>query len=319
MQELSNFPIFRLEKLSKVFKKRDSELRAVDELSLDIFQDEILALVGESGCGKTTLARLLLALEKPSDGKILYKGRDLSCFKREESQEFRKDVKLIFQDALGSLDRKTTVQSIIAEALRLSGIKKRSEIYSKTVELLEMFRLDKSILGLKPGQLSVQNCQVVSILRTMASSSRTIVMDEPVSFQDIFSSKRILDLLLELKAKFSLTYIFICHNLDLVRYFSTRVVVMYLGNIVEIASREQIFKKALHPYTKALLASSESLKGGNVKTEDYIKGDISLLEKDNRGCPFYPRCPKAFDDCKKNKPKLKEYSKGHFASCFLLG
>lgn len=300
-------------------KKKGNFVYAVNDLSLKIFTGETLGLVGESGCGKSTTGRAILQLIRPTTGKVLFNGTDLTQLHGDRLRMARADFQIIFQDPFASLNPRMTVGDIVAEPLKIFGRAKGKQLEQEVQDILKSVGLNPKFIRRYPHEFSGGQRQRVGIARALALKPKFIVADEPISSLDVSIQAQILNLLMDLKEQYNLTLLFIAHDLAAVRHLSHRVAVMYLGRIVEIADRESIYKEALHPYTQALLSSVPIPNPAQQRKRERIvlQGDVPSPMRLPSGCAFHTRCPKAMTHCTLQRPRLKEYKPGHFAACHL--
>jgi oligopeptide transport system ATP-binding protein len=294
-----------------------ADVRAVDGVSFDIKQGETLGLVGESGSGKTTIGRLLLRLLPATRGEIRFEGQNVLAMGRGDLRRLRRSMQIIFQDPFASLNPRMTIGDIVAEPLEIHGITKGKETERRVRELLELVGLQPYHANRYPHEFSGGQRQRVGVARALAVNPKFIVCDEPVSALDVSIQAQVINLLEDLQEKFGLTYLFIAHDLSVVRHISSRVAVMYVGKIVELADREALYQNPLHPYTQALLSAIPIPDPVLEKRRKRVvlTGDIPSPVNPPSGCRFHTRCPIAFDRCVAEEPPLREYQPGHFAAC----
>lgn len=293
-------------------------LKAVNDVSFCLEKGETLGLVGESGCGKSTIARLVLCLDRPDSGTVLFQGRDIFTLDKAEKKEFRKKVQIVFQDPFSSLNPRKRVGSIIGEPLLIHKLVPKHMIQNRVFELMELVGLQKDYADRYPHEFSSGQRQRIGIARALSLSPELIVADEPVSALDVSIQAQTINLLTDLQERMHLTYLFISHDLSVVRHVSTRVAVMYLGKIVEVAPREQVYTAPLHPYTEALLSAVPEPDPFQDKKRIILKGEIPSPFNPPRGCVFSSRCPIADTAvCFEKHPPLEEKRTGHWAACYL--
>lgn len=319
-----NNVILQVKGLKKYFsvqsalKKKPIAVKAVDNISFSLYQNETLAIVGESGCGKSTTGRCLIRLEDPTDGEIIYKGKDITKFHGNEKKSLAKEMQMIFQDPYTSLNPRKTIGSILEEPMIIHKMyTTKNERMQKAMEMLRQVGLREDQYYRYPHEFSGGQRQRVGIARALILQSKIIVCDEPVSALDVSIQSQILNLLSGLKESLGITYLFISHNLSVVRYISDRIAVMYLGHIVEIAETEEIFSNPMHPYTKALLSALPEPNPHVKKQQIILEGDLPSPLNPPAGCPFMNRCKYAKSYCNDAKPKLLENGEGHYVACFL--
>ncbi len=313
-------PLVKVQNLKKHFQSGKQILKAVDDASFEIYPGETLGLVGESGCGKSTLGKTLLRLEEPTSGEVLFDGQNIFNFPRKQLKEFRRKIQMIFQDPYASLNPRMMTKDIIAEPLDIHGIASKIERQRKVEELLHLVGLNSGYAGRFPHELSGGQRQRIGIARALAVNPAFLVCDEPISALDVSVQAQIITLLKKLQHDLGLTYLFIAHDLAMVKYLSTRVAVMYLGHIVELAPAEELYAQPLHPYTQALLSAIPIPDPKIEKTRSRIvlKGEMPSAVNPPTGCIFSTRCPYAKEICHKVRPAWKEATPGHFTACHLV-
>jgi oligopeptide transport system ATP-binding protein len=312
---VKHFPINR-----GLFQKQVGAVRAVDDISFDIKRGETLGLVGESGCGKSTTGRAILQLHRPTSGKVVFDGVDLVSLKGEELRHMRRKMQMIFQDPYSSLNPRMSVGNIIGEPLIIHNIASGKEVDERVAHLLELVKLNPSFASRYPHEFSGGQRQRIGIARALSLQPSFIVCDEPISALDVSIQAQVVNLLEELQGQFNLTYLFIAHDLSMVRHISTRVAVMYLGVMVELGGRAELYKSPLHPYTKALLSAvpvpDPIVEASRKRT--ILEGDVPSPANPPSGCRFRTRCPIAEKMCAESRPEFREVTPGHFAACHLI-
>jgi oligopeptide transport system ATP-binding protein len=301
-----------------VFQRAVAHIKAVDDISFTVRQGETLGLVGESGCGKTTTGRCILQLYKPTAGQVIFEGQELNKLTTRQMRLMRRQMQVVFQDPFSSLNPRMTAGNIIGEPLIVHGlVKSKAEYKDRVGELLQNVGLNPYMADRFPHEFSGGQRQRIGVARALSVDPKFIVCDEPVSALDVSIQAQVINLLEDLQEKFNLTYLFIAHDLSVVRHISDRVAVMYLGRIVEIADRNEIYRNPLHPYTKALL-SAVPIPDPVIDAQReriILSGEVPSPLNPPSGCVFHPRCPIAIDDCSRVVPDLKEVEPGHWAAC----
>ena len=320
-------PLIRVQNLTKHFpitrgvivQKQVGAVQAVDDISFDIFAGETLGLVGESGCGKSTTGRTLLQLHEPTAGRVFYKDTELTGASNAVMREMRRNVQIIFQDPYASLNPRMTVGSIVGEPLDIHNVGTPAERQERVKELLELVSLNPHFINRYPHEFSGGQRQRIGVARALALQPDFIVCDEPISALDVSIQAQVVNLLEELQEEFGLTYLFIAHDLSMVRHISDRVAVMYLGKIVELAPRDELYENPLHPYTQALLSAvpipDPVLE--TKRTRVILEGDVPSPANPPSGCRFHTRCPIAEEICSQETPVWREAKDGHWVACHL--
>lgn len=313
--------ILRVEHLKKYFTTPKGTLHAVDDVNFSIRTGETLGVVGESGCGKSTMGRAILRLHEPTSGKVYFEGKDILGYNKKQLKDLRKDMQIIFQDPFASLNPRMTVSEAIIEPLLVQGIYKPNEkaaITQQVEKIMNLVGLAKRLVNTYPHELDGGRRQRIGIARALAVNPKFIVCDEPVSALDVSIQAQILNLMQDLQEELNLTYMFITHDMSVVRHFSNDIVVMYLGQMVESAPAKALFKNPMHPYTKALL-SAIPVPDPDFKMERIpLKGELTSPINPEPGCRFAKRCPYATEGCTSNEMTLKEMEPGHFVSCRMV-
>lgn len=301
-----------------IFSKQIGAVQAVDDISFKVLEGETLGLVGESGSGKTTAGRVILRLLEPTSGQVFFDGKDVTGLSKDDLRELRKEMQMIFQDPYGSLNPRMTVGDIVGEPLHVHNLAKGPAKEKRIQELLEVVGLSSFHARRFPHEFSGGQRQRVGIARALAVSPRFIICDEPVSALDVSIQAQVINLLQDLQEEFDLTYLFIAHDLSVVKHISDRVAVMYLGKIVEIADKDALYRNPKHPYTQALLSAIPEADPTIQKERILLKGDVPSPINPPKGCRFHTRCPKVMDICKIEEIELVDSGGGHLVACHLV-
>jgi oligopeptide/dipeptide ABC transporter ATP-binding protein len=318
-------PIIRAQRLKKHFPvtkgllvmKVIGQVKAVDDISFSVRQGETLALVGESGCGKTTTAKLILRLEHPTAGQVFIDGKDIHALKGNELKEYRTMVQAVFQDPWSSLSPRMRVRDIVAEPLVINRKMSRAEVKERVEEILASVGLRPEQANLYPHEFSGGQRQRIAVASALVSNPKLIILDEPVSALDVSIRAQIMNLLVDLQKQYNVSYLLIAHHLATTRYMAHEVGVMYLGKIVERADTEELFKNPLHPYTKALFSAALPAHPDVVREEIILPGEVPSPINPPSGCRFHPRCPFAMPQCAEIEPEAKEIAPNHLVACHL--
>jgi oligopeptide transport system ATP-binding protein len=314
-------PLISARNIKKYFDVAGGKLKAVDGISFDIYPKETFGLVGESGCGKSTAGRTIVRLYEPTDGELIFNGINIFKLSRKEMQEARRDFQMIFQDPYASLNPRMTVEDIVAEPLDIHhAYKNRSERSDRVIELLRLVGLNEEHAMRFPHEFSGGQRQRIGIARALALKPKFIICDEPISALDVSIQAQVVNLLKELQEELGLTYMFIAHDLSMVRYISDRVGVMYLGHLMELAKSDELYSNPVHPYTKALL-SAIPIPNPDIQRNRkriMLEGDVPSPINPKEGCRFVDRCQYAVERCRQETPVFEEKSSGHFAACHIV-
>ncbi|PRO65443.1 ABC transporter ATP-binding protein [Alkalicoccus urumqiensis] len=317
-------PLLRVTNLKKyfpikggVFGRRVGDVKAVNDVSFEVYDKEVLGIVGESGCGKSTTGKALLRLIEPTEGSVYFQGEDITAKSPEEMRKMRRDMQIIFQDPYASLNPRHTVEKILGEPLLVHGVGSKAERRKKVEEILEIVGLPKEHASRYPHQFSGGQRQRIGIARALIVRPKLIVCDEPVSALDVSIQSQILNLMEDLQEDFGLTYIFIAHDLSVVKHISHRIGVMYLGKMVELSSNEDLYSEPLHPYTQSLLSAVPEPDPDMQKDRIVLEGDVPSPSDPPDGCAFHNRCPSCMEICKTVIPEFREVRKDHFTACHL--
>ena len=318
-------PLLRVRELKKYFPvteglilmKTVGQVQAVDGINFFIKQGETLGLVGESGCGKTTTSKLILRLERPTEGQILLDGRDIQTFRGQELKDYRTMVQAVFQDPWSSLSPRMRVRDIVAEPLTVNRDVSRGEVQERVAEVLEQVGLHPEHAKNYPHEFSGGQRQRIAVASALASFPKLIILDEPVSALDVSIRAQVMNLLKDLQEQFNVAYLLIAHNLATVRYMAHQTAVMYLGQIVEYSETEDLYQNPLHPYTKGLFSAALPSHPDLIQEDIVLSGEVPSPINPPAGCRFHPRCPFAMEKCSFELPERKEVSPGHSVSCHL--
>ena len=321
-----NTPLLELQDIVKHFPvtggmllRQIASVRAVDGVNLEIREGETLGLVGESGCGKSTLGRLILRLDEPTSGDILFRGESILGYDKGQMRALRREMQIIFQDPFSSLNPRKNVAHIIGEPLYVHGTTNRREREKKVLRLLEVVGLKREHMRRYPHQFSGGQRQRIGVARALALNPKLVICDEAVSALDVSIQAQVINLLQDLQEEFGLTYLFISHDLSVVEHISNRIAVMYLGEVVELADSDTLYKEPIHPYTQALLSAAPVPDPKRMSKRTTLIGDVPSPINPPSGCRFHTRCPFARDTCSREAPQLNEVHENHFVACFFAG
>jgi len=321
-----NTPLLELQDIVKHFPvtggmllRQIASVRAVDGVNLEIREGETLGLVGESGCGKSTLGRLILRLDEPTSGDILFRGESILGYDKGQMRALRREMQIIFQDPFSSLNPRKNVAHIIGEPLYVHGTTNRREREKKVLRLLEVVGLKREHMRRYPHQFSGGQRQRIGVARALALNPKLVICDEAVSALDVSIQAQVINLLQDLQEEFGLTYLFISHDLSVVEHISNRIAVMYLGEVVELADSDTLYKEPIHPYTQALLSAAPVPDPKRMSKRTTLIGDVPSPINPPLGCRFHTRCPFARDTCSREAPQLNEVHENHFVACFFAG
>lgn len=311
-------PLLEVRNLKKFFQTKQGTLKAVNDISFEVQRGETLGIVGESGCGKSTTGRAVLRLVEPTAGEVVFEGEETTTFKKDRVRAFRRDAQIIFQDPFASLDPRLSISEIIGEPFEIFRLYNKRERHERVQELMALVGLSTKLTNSFPHELDGGRRQRVGVARALALEPKFIVCDEPVSALDVSIQAQILNLIQNLQDRLSLTYMFISHDLSVVRHISDRVAVMYLGKIVEITTYHNIFTRPRHPYTQALLSAIPIPKFNAKRERIILEGDVPSPVDPPKGCIFAGRCPFVMDKCREAAPALVATEEGHYTACYLV-
>jgi oligopeptide/dipeptide ABC transporter ATP-binding protein len=302
---------------SGLMRRTVGNVKAVDDVSFTVKAGETLGIVGESGCGKSTTGRMIMRVLEPSEGRIIFDGQDITKMSGRKLRQIRPKFQMVFQDPYASLNPKMGVEEIVAEPLIVNGVASRKQATERVIHLLERVGLRAEDRNRYPHEFSGGQRQRIGIARALALNPKLIVADEAVSALDVSIQSQILNLMVDLKKEFNLSYIFISHNLAVVRHISDRVGVMYLGHMAEVSPKTELYQNPLHPYTVALLSAAPEARREGRRERILLQGDVPSPANPPQGCPFHTRCPKVMDHCRVERPELREVSPDHLVACHL--
>ena len=313
-------PILELKNVKTTFKVPKGILKAVNGVDLTIYKGETVGLVGDSGCGKSMLGKTIMRLYRPDEGNVMFEGQDIWRYNKKEKKEYTKNVQMIFQDPYACLDPLSVVSDIVAEGMKIHKMYKGPELEERVLELLKMVGLNKDHANRFPHEFSGGQRQRIGIARALSLEPKLIVCDEPISALDVSIQSQVVNMLEDMQQEMGLTYLFIAHDLSVVRHISHRIGVMYLGTMVELAESFELNRHPLHPYSQTLLSAVPvpDPEVSRRRNRIVLEGDIPSPMNPPSGCRFHTRCPYAMDKCKECVPEFKEYEKGHWVACHLL-
>lgn len=321
---MNALPLLQVVQLTKHFQLQrtslfhsEGKIHAVDDVSFDLMQGETLGIVGESGCGKSTLGRTILRLLDPTEGKIIFAGQEITKLRRRALKKIRTQMQIISQDPYSSLNPRMTIEHIVGDSLKAHGLAKRKEIPSRVADILEKVGIDKIKMKAFPHEFSGGQRQRIAIARALILNPKMIVCDEPVSALDVSIKAQVINLLADLQAQWKFSYVMISHDLGVVKYVSNRILVMYLGQAIELAAQSDLLANPLHPYTQALISAIPVMDPENKGTRILLKGELPSPSNPPPGCRFHTRCWKVMDVCRSVVPKMKEIEPAHFVMCHL--